>query len=66
MESLAEMQRDYPIVIRVPACPMYALVLRERRIEPKRFPLDLLRRITVADALLVCQMDTSLYFRTVT
>ena len=45
MEWLAEIQRDYPIVIRVPACPMYTLVLRERRIEPKRFPLDLLRRI---------------------
>jgi radical SAM protein with 4Fe4S-binding SPASM domain len=45
MEWLAEKQRDYPIVIRVPACPMYTLVLKERRIEPKHFHMDLLRRI---------------------
>ena len=45
MEWLAEMQRHYPMVIRVPACHMYTLVLRERRIEPKHFPMDLVRRI---------------------
>jgi radical SAM protein with 4Fe4S-binding SPASM domain len=45
MESLAEMQRDYRIVIRVPACPMYTVVLRERRVEPKHFSSEALRRI---------------------
>jgi MoaA/NifB/PqqE/SkfB family radical SAM enzyme len=45
MEWLAEMQRDYPIVIRVPACPMYTLILKERRVEPRHLPLEALRRI---------------------
>lgn len=45
MEWLAEAQRDCPIVIRVPGCPMYTLILQERDIQPKHFPADLLKRI---------------------
>jgi radical SAM protein with 4Fe4S-binding SPASM domain len=45
MEWLAETQRNCPIVIRVPACPMYTLILREQRIGPKHFSLETLRRI---------------------
>ncbi len=45
MEWLAEAQRDCPIIIRVPACPMYTLILQEKNIQPKHFPSDLLKRI---------------------
>ena len=45
MEWLAEMQREYPIVIRVPACPMYPIVLKERNIQPKYVPMQVLARI---------------------
>jgi radical SAM protein with 4Fe4S-binding SPASM domain len=45
MEWLAEAQKDCPIVIRVPGCPMYTLILQERDIQPKHFPVSLLRRI---------------------
>ena len=45
MEWLAEAQRDCPIIIRVPGCPMYTLILQERDIQPKHFPANLLKRI---------------------
>ncbi len=45
MERLAEAQEDYPLVIRVPGCPMYPLVLQEKGIKPKHFPPEMLRRI---------------------
>jgi len=45
MEWLADAQRDCPIVIRVPGCPMYPLILKEKDIQPKFFPAHLLRRI---------------------
>jgi radical SAM protein with 4Fe4S-binding SPASM domain len=45
MEQLAKAQEDYPIVIRVPGCPIYPLILQERNIKPKHFPAELLRRI---------------------
>jgi radical SAM protein with 4Fe4S-binding SPASM domain len=45
MEQLAEAQEDYPIVIRVPGCPMYPLVLQEKNIIPKHFPAEMLRRV---------------------
>ena len=45
MERLARAQEDYPIVIRVPGCPMYPLILQERNIKPKHFPAEMLRRI---------------------
>jgi radical SAM protein with 4Fe4S-binding SPASM domain len=34
MEWLAWVQREYPLVIRVPACPMYSLTLKARGIQP--------------------------------
>jgi len=49
MEWLAEAQRDCPIVIRVPGCPMYTLILKEKNIQPKHFPADILRRIPYYD-----------------
>lgn len=49
MEWLAEAQRDCPIIIRVPGCPMYTLVLKERNIAPKHFPSGLLKRIPYYD-----------------
>jgi len=49
MEWLAEAQRDSPIVIRVPACPMYTLMLKEKNIQPKHFPTDVLKRIPYYD-----------------
>ncbi|RKY05493.1 hypothetical protein DRP77_00865 [Candidatus Poribacteria bacterium] len=49
MEWLAEAQRDCPIIIRVPACPMYPLVLKEKGVRPKHFPSELLRRIPYYD-----------------
>jgi len=45
MEQLAEAQEDYPIVIRVPGCPMYPLILQEKNIKPRHFPAEMLRRI---------------------
>jgi len=45
MEWLAEAQVDCPIVIRVPACPMYPIILKERKIRPKRIPMEVLVRI---------------------
>ena len=45
MEWLAEAQVDCPILIRVPACPMYPLVLQERDVRPKHIPPEMLRRI---------------------
>jgi len=45
MEWLAQAQVDCPIVIRVPACPMYTLILQEKKIEPKHFSQQTLARI---------------------
>jgi radical SAM protein with 4Fe4S-binding SPASM domain len=45
MEQLARSQEDYPVLIRVPGCPMYPLILQERNIKPKHFPAEMLRRI---------------------
>jgi radical SAM protein with 4Fe4S-binding SPASM domain len=45
MEWLAEAQEDCPIVIRVPACPMYPILLQEKHIQPKLFPPAMLQRI---------------------
>ena len=42
---LAEAQKDCPIIIRVPGCPMYTLILQEKNIQPKHFPANLLKRI---------------------
>jgi len=45
MEWLAQAQEDCPIVIRVPACPMYPLLLQQQEIQPRHFPKEMLRRI---------------------
>jgi len=45
MEWLAEVQREYPLIIRVPACPMYPLALKYKGIQPKMVSEDQLRRI---------------------
>jgi len=45
MEWLAQSQENCPIVIRVPGCPMYPLLLQEKRITPKHFPREMLRRV---------------------
>jgi len=45
MEWLAQSQEDCPIVIRVPACPMYPLLLQEKHIQPRHFPAEMLQRI---------------------
>jgi len=45
MEWLAQSQEDYPIVIRVPGCPMYPLLLQEKQIEPRHFAPEMLRRV---------------------
>jgi len=42
---LAEAQKECPIIIRVPGCPMYTLILQEENIQPKHFPAHLLKRI---------------------
>ena len=42
---LAEAQKECPIIIRVPGCPMYTLILQEKNIQPKHFPAELLKRI---------------------
>lgn len=45
VEWLAEAQRECPIVIRLPGCPMYPLTLKEKNVQPAHFPAQLLRRI---------------------
>ncbi len=45
VEWLAQAQKDCPIIIRVPGCPMYTLILQEKDIQPKHFPANLLKRI---------------------
>ena len=45
VEYLAHAQVDYPILIRVVACPMYPLILQEKEIKPKHFPEVLLHRV---------------------
>ncbi len=45
MEWLAQAQEDCPIVIRVPGCPMYPLLLQQKQIQPRRFPVHMLQRI---------------------
>lgn len=45
MEWLAGVQVDYPLLIRVPACPMYPLILKQRDIRPKHIPMQMLARI---------------------
>ena len=45
MELLADAQVDYPLIIRVPACPMYPLLLQQKNIKPKHFPVEMLRRV---------------------
>jgi len=45
MEWLARSQEDCPIVIRVPACPMYPLLLQQEQIKPRHFPSELLQRV---------------------
>jgi radical SAM protein with 4Fe4S-binding SPASM domain len=45
MEQLARAQEDYPILIRVPGCPIYPLILQEKNIKPRHFPAEMLRRI---------------------
>jgi radical SAM protein with 4Fe4S-binding SPASM domain len=45
MEWLAQSQRDCPIIIRVPACPMYPLLLQQKHVQPKHFPAEMLHRI---------------------
>jgi radical SAM protein with 4Fe4S-binding SPASM domain len=45
IELLAEAQTDYPLIIRVPACPMYPLLLQQKNIQPKHFPKEMLQRV---------------------
>jgi radical SAM protein with 4Fe4S-binding SPASM domain len=45
MKWLAKAQKTCPIMIRVPACPMYTLILQEENIQPDHFPSELLKRI---------------------
>ncbi len=45
MELLAEAQADYPLIIRVPACPMYPLLLQQKNVKPKHFPEEMLHRV---------------------
>lgn len=45
MAWLAQSQEDCPILIRVPACPMYPLLLQEKGIQPRHFPAQMLQRI---------------------
>ncbi len=45
MELLAEAQADYPLIIRVPACPMYPLLLQQKNVKPRHFPAEMLRRV---------------------
>jgi len=45
IEWLAQSQEDCPIVIRVPACPMYPLLLQQKHIQPRHFPVEMLQRV---------------------
>jgi radical SAM protein with 4Fe4S-binding SPASM domain len=45
MELLAGAQTDYPLIIRVPACPMYPLLLQQKNVQPKHFPREMLQRV---------------------
>lgn len=45
MEWLARSQEDCPIIIRVPGCPMYPLLLQEKNVQPRHFPVEMLRRV---------------------
>lgn len=45
MAWLAQSQEDCPILIRVPACPMYPLLLQQKSIQPKHFAAQMLQRI---------------------
>ena len=45
MEWLVQAQENCPVVIRVPACPMYPLLLQQRHIKPRHFPAEMLRRV---------------------
>ncbi len=45
MEWLAKAQVECPIIIRVPACPMYPLLLQQQEIKPRHFPAKMLRRV---------------------
>jgi radical SAM protein with 4Fe4S-binding SPASM domain len=45
MEFLADTQADYPLIIRVPACPMYPLLLQQKNVKPKHFPAAMLQRV---------------------
>ncbi len=45
MNWLAEAQSSCPILIRVPACPMYPLILKEKNISPTDLPASHLHRI---------------------
>ena len=49
MEWLAQYQEEYPLIIRVPACPMYPLTLQRKHIQPAHFSADMLRRIPYYD-----------------
>ncbi|UCH42395.1 MAG: radical SAM protein [Dehalococcoidales bacterium] len=49
MEWLADAQEDSPIIIRVPGCPMYPLLLQRKDIQPRHFPKDMLRRVPYYD-----------------
>jgi radical SAM protein with 4Fe4S-binding SPASM domain len=45
MEWLADAQEDCPVVIRVPGCPMYPLLLQQKKVKPRHFPVEMLRRV---------------------
>jgi len=45
MEWLAQSQEDCPIIIRVPGCPMYPLLLQQKQIKPKNFSPEMLQRV---------------------
>jgi radical SAM protein with 4Fe4S-binding SPASM domain len=45
MEWLAQSQEECPIIIRVPGCPMYPILLKEKHIQPRHFPAEMLRRV---------------------
>lgn len=49
MEWLAESQGDCPIIIRVPGCPMYPLLLQQKKVQPRYFPKEMLRRVPYYD-----------------
>ena len=45
IEWLAEAQADCPLLIRVIGCPVYPLILQQKKIHPKHFPIEMLRMI---------------------